>query len=185
MRFISSSQELKKTLNKDQSLKATIIVKNEVNKTLENISFSLTGNLKEIITLNITNLDKMNYLEEQEQIIWINKEKNAKEFYDGDLIVESSEGHKDQFSISLTFTSEEKIELEKEEIDLGQEQEGEDIFKNIMPINLTKETKEKEKKKNPTLLLFIIIILIIIVISLLLNKSKPRTYKDYISKIKR
>ncbi len=198
--FLTDAKIINKTIRKNQTLKGPLKFKNMINETLYNITFSLTGNLNEIIKLNFTTLKELWANQGAEQFIWINFDKNpGYQKYGGNIILEI-------FSYKLAmpveiYIQEESEEIEEEEIfeeekemggeieKEGKQEDEEKVTEDIFDFNSTGETyEEKTKEKKLMQKIFIIIIVLIAILIYLVKKSKPIqkiTFKDYVSVIER
>ncbi len=154
--------------------------KNFFDQTINNISFELTGNLNQIITLKITKLDSLESNEIVEQYLWINKNKNANSgIYSGNLILKSQDTYI-EFPIYVKIneiTPEQNITSNKTE-----------IFEPIIKTNFTQPPKKKEGVKLPwTLIILMIVVIIVGILIFYFKKKKPvkQTFSDYIENIER
>ncbi len=145
--------ELNAELNQNQVAYENIFIKNLLNKQIHNLQISLTGNLNEIVDLNLTLIPKIKPNETITEYILINKEKSPKsDLYSGNLLIKNKE-YNIEFPITLRLTK----EIKKEEI------------KEPEKVRLTKQTpkelpKEKIEEKNSFYFIISIIGIIIFLI---------------------
>jgi len=98
------------------SKKGTIKIKNFGDENVSNIIFSLTGNLDEIVEINITKIDLIEPGEIVKQYIWINKEGDATEGeYSGNLVLTYGKGS-DSWPMTIIVEAKDENSDKHEEI---------------------------------------------------------------------
>lgn len=192
--FITDLSYLNRTINQDEVISGTITLKNYLNKSLSNIKFSLTGNLKKIIKINETSFDKLDAFQSRDQYLIINQNKNALGYYEGNLIATSG-NYKAEFPIYITIKEKETIEeefIEEPEEFIEEEEEPlEEVTEEEFEIsffNISSEEEIIEEKKVSGIKVYIVVILIIIILLYIYNKirkKKVKTFDDYLSSIKK
>jgi hypothetical protein len=157
----------------------SIIFKNALNITLNNLKISLTGNLEDIINLGSTEVEVLVPNEEKKLDITVNENRILlEEFYSGDLLI-SSENY--TFKLPIDFKVVEKAEepevltVEETTEELPEEPE---VNKTITP----EVVEEKLAGKWIYLIVLITILIIFAYISLRKPKAKKTSFKDFIKK---
>ena len=174
---------LNKTLTEEKILEGALTIKNNRNQTLDNILFSLTGDLSEIVVVQPQALT-LSPFQEQNILITVNKKKSLdKEFYTGALIA-SRQGFSLSFPMSFTVLSEsprEQPPLSLNETTSSEEPDLGSLF------NYSVQPPEKVKQRHITLITFIIIIFLSIIFYLLMKRpyTKRQTFKQYIGKMEK
>ena len=153
-------------------------VKNNLDLKLTNLKFSLTGNLNQIIRLNLTNVDHIDKDEIIKQYIWVNENRNStSKNYNGYITIMSDEGYSNKLYLNIDI-KEEKI---KETIKI----------ENKTLSNLTNnQSINKSQEKNNTLLNTSFLLILIIIVSMIIyfikkSKKKTKSFEEYTSKLKR
>ena len=161
---------------------------NSFENPIQDITFELSDSLKEIITTDPQHLDIINSGELNDLHVLINQEKTAElKKYEGTLTLKARGIEQDSFYFYINVLP--KKEDVNEQIrnqtipyeDLATEDPLEDnpIFNYSK--NLVEEGSKKTKTKNKTLLIVLGVIAVIILIAyLLINKQKPKNFKDYL-----
>lgn len=175
-------------------IKGALKFKNNLNRTIYNLNFRLTGNLPNIVKTNISFLGSIAPYETKEQYLWINEEKNPLlNSYSGDLTL-TAEGIPQinfpiQFSINRTSEPEEPISLEES---IMEEAEEEEIPTEEIYLNLSKKSKsymeEEEEPARTNIPIYIVLAIILLAILLLLKRKKQpvkQTFNEYISDIEK
>ncbi len=167
--FLTNINQLNRTLKQDIQLSGPLEFKNTHIANLYDLNFILTGNIAEVIKLNITSLDILEPNQTKTQFIWVNQDKNSTPgYYSGELILTT----KENISTSLPIF----INILEKEVTI-EEQPTEEL-------NLTEEPKEKiiqepkkEKIKTSRIILLILVIVIILLIILYLYlKNRQSTH---------
>jgi hypothetical protein len=191
--FLTELDILNKTIKKEQYLAGPLKFKNYMKNSLNDLTFTLTGNLDEIIKLNITHLDEITSEETKEQYIEINKEKDAASgLYYGELILNTKEGYSDTLSIYIYVEYEPVADRTREKLSeepkepVGEEEFGETYeFLNFsQPVSTVKE----EEKKSSFITVFLILIIFIVIIYILFRKvtrKRKMSLEEYVSSLKK
>jgi len=159
-----------------------LYIKNNWNFPLSNLSFTLTGNLKEILTLDKFNFDEIQANGVLEQIVIINENKNlSKDRYKGAIVVSSKEGTISYLNLDFNIVMEELdiIKNETKTIDV--------TYYNFSNVNQT-SNKVKEEKKGSTFIKIFIILLVLATIIYFIFKRKIRkeeTFGEHFYKFKK
>jgi len=95
------SSDYDKSFDFGEGTQGNILISNFGNESVENIIFSLTGNLDEVVTFNLSRIDLINPGESIKQYVWINKEGNAEPGeYNGNFVLNYSSGS-DSWAIKI------------------------------------------------------------------------------------
>lgn len=179
------NKEVNLTLNKDDSLTDELSFINNWTFKLSDIKLNITGKLKEILKFEQDYFNKIESNETLTTEIYLNKDKNpVYNYYEGYLIVTSSQKTLDIIKFSVKFVGESLIENnEQEEIN-----QDEEIIENETELSEGKKIKTSSEKKKSLWWLWVIIILIIgIVIFLFFRRKKEITesFEDYAKNLKK
>jgi len=176
---------INQTLNSDDKTEDILEFTNNWGFELTNITFTLTGNLNQIIDLETINFNQLQPNETLEQTITINKNKNPElQQYSGYLIITSEQNTLTTIAFLLQFTEDQEpiTQIQPEEPNI-KETPGEQQAEN--------ETKIKpEEEKETSKWLWLVPIAIILIIGILIyflkgKKIKTKTFGQYIENIKK
>lgn len=183
-------------IEKETAFYDTIFIKNILNITLNNIKFSLTGNLNKIIELNTTEIDSLEPNQITSNYILINKNKDAElNEYSGDLSL-TANSYTSRLPIKIIIKEVKKVECQTDE-DCPQSKcigakpqciDGVCIMPRcgIIAENQTEPIPEVEKKsKSWYFSLIIILVLLIIIYFVTRKKTKPEKFSEYIKKLEK
>ncbi|MBI2673153.1 hypothetical protein HYX19_02735 [Candidatus Woesearchaeota archaeon] len=189
--FVVSSKEFDEVLAADDTRAGNIAFKNFLDKPLANIKFSVTGNIRTIVRLNITSMPVLLGNETAKQYIWINEYKNATEgLYEGNITLTTKEGHSAVFFVRVNVAGNGKVEIG----DKRSETKSTDLIPSNGLLeekygfgNLTSGEKgEPEEKTDNTLAIFFVFIFFVVVFIIIYKmQTKKKSNKDYIGDIKR
>jgi len=183
IQFLNNDVNL--TLNEDDSLADELNFINNWTFRLSDIKLNITGRIKEILEFE---QDYFYYMESNETLtteIYLNKNKNPiYNYYEGYLIVSSSQKTLDAIKLSVKFLGESLIE------DYGQEESKQEQEINENEIKTSEEKKSNkpaEKKKSLWWLWVIIILVIGVAVFLFFRRKKEVTesFEDYAGKLKK
>ena len=149
--------------------------------TIRNISFVITGNLKEIIRLNITNVNEIKPNETLQQYIWINERKNPSlDSYNGEILILHNQGVINALPLSIGFKEKNKSP------ELNQTVENETSKEKISNKTVTPEKEENKKSYLPLIIIAIIIVIIILILAFLATRKKEKEpFEEFIGSLKR
>lgn len=187
--LLTALTSLDKTINKDQTLEGALEFKNALNQTLNDISFSLTGNLDKIFRIEYSHLDKLLPYEANSQYFWLNEQKNPQEtLYSGEFII-SVDDFKLNFPIIIHIQKlKEEPEETPEEIEETAEIKEEEpkLFPGIRELpEPEKKTEKPEKSRNFKIIFLIISLSLMFIIYIFLKKPPQQTFSEYISKLEK
>lgn len=191
IKFITELSYLEKTIEKDLTLKGALKFQNLLNETLHDLNFKLTGNLADIVRLNLTYLEKIEAGETLEQYIWINEEKNPQqEKYFGEFVLTTTEGYSATFPIYIDVEIEKPVEEvpEIEEVEEIPEEKEEEISFEFFPTEPEEEIEIEEEKRSKVGIVVGVLAILIILIVILFSKRKkptPKTFKEYVSEVEK
>ncbi len=182
--FITSLPYLNRTIREDKTFEGTLVIKNMLNKTLNDISIYLIGDLDEITEFSPESITLPPLAELGIDII-VNKEKSLKKpSYSGSLVA-TYQGFSMPFS--MDFIREEKPK--KEEVATQptvkeaqeEDQDIEDFF------NYSVAPQPEKKQKHTTLVIFLVILAIGLVIYILFKKpiTRKQSFSQYIKKMEK
>jgi len=181
LRFTVNQAMINKTVNKDIVLEGTLTFQNFGGVELTNLSFDLTGNLKEITRLSYSSLESLEPGEEQEIHIWVNEDKNLDKDYIGELKITSKEGLTASFPINIHKKIEE-IQVKKNETQVPDVEKEicDDKLDNDKDIKIDCEDEDCQgmvdcqKKTNliPYIVFFSLVLLTILLIIYFYKKGK-------------
>ena len=104
--FLVDNKEFDEILAVNEVKEGNVAFKNFLDKSLNNIKFELTGNLKEIVRLNMTSMTSLKANTTAKQYVWINENKNAKEGeYKGKILLTTKEGYNSTFVMKIVHAS--------------------------------------------------------------------------------
>lgn len=169
--FLVSTTQVEKTLAVDQTLEDTLSVQNQLNVPLSNLSFSLTGDIGDIVSLNETTLDSLDAGETFTVHLTVNERKDAVPgTYEGNLLFGN-----DAYSASLPFS------LTVEEAALAEE---ETEVVTIEPLQ-----KEEGEGTNTVLVVGLVIIallaFLIVLVVLKLRQRPEKRFRQYIEETRK
>lgn len=155
-------EELNAELNQNQVVYENIFIKNLLNKSLYNLQVSLTGNLGDIVDLNLTFIPEIEPYGKIEEYILINKKKSPKfDLYKGTLLIKN-ENYSLEFPIILNIIKEKLDEKETKEP------------KRIQLTKKTLEEKPKEETDGKFPFYFIMTITGIIILLVIIYLAIPK-----------
>lgn len=175
LRFVSEKSSVSFSIRSKETKEGDIKFKNYGSEILTDVKLELSGNLKDIITLETKSFSKIDINETIEVFTRINKNKDAKESnYLGNLTLTSKEGYISSLTMEVVITDLEGIPT----MPLSESLEG-------FETEVTEEEREKPtpvippKKKSilPTILIIISIIIVILVILLIIKKKRGKKPK--------
>lgn len=180
--FITELTSLSRTLNKKEEVRGGLGIRNRLNEDLKDVYFELTGNLNEIIKLNITHVQAFESQSIINELFIINKDKNPQlDSYLGNFIVKS-EQYSASFPIYIQFR--EESEIPREEVKTIKEEpvKEQELFALPPPVPVSIEPESK--------LGFYLIILVLLVVAAIIYKlsrksKQKKSFKEYLSTIKR
>ncbi len=169
----------------DKELKGFLYIKNDGDVDLKNIKFSLSGNLDEIVKINVTKIDILKLGQIVEQFIWINEDKNAKSNnYEGSMLIEA-EDFRLEFPIILKISKNKNEIIEEEKLFIEERSEKVDLDK-IRKIEPETKIKEHIRIVLPyKVIAFILLVLLVIIIYFGLKKpyKKKAEFEEFVSKM--
>ena len=178
--FITELTSLSKTLNKKEELSGSLGIRNRLNEDLKEVYFELTGNLNEIIKLNITYLPLLEAQSIINERFEINKDKNTSgESYIGNFIVKSGQ-YSSYFPIYIQFLEEQEP---PKEVKTTKEQSKEHELFTLPPP--TPVSTEPESKLGLYLTILVLLIVAAIIYKLSRKEKQKKSFKEYLSTIKR
>ncbi len=189
--FVVSSKEFDEVLATEDTRAGNIAFKNFLDKSLTNIKFSVTGNIREIVRLNITSIPVLQGNETAKQYVWINEYKNATEgLYEGNITLTTKEGYSATFFVRVNMVGKGKVEIE--------DKESETKTTDLIPSNGLLEEKygfgnltsgekgEPEEKADNSLAIFLVFLFFVVIFIIIYKvQTKKKSSKDYIGNIKR
>ena len=188
--LLTSLPSLEKTISQDKTLEGALEFKNNLNQTLTNIKFSLTGNLDEILRIDYKTLANLQPYETNSQYFWLNEQKNPQEtLYSGNFII-SVDNFELKFPIIIHIQeSKEEIKQTPEKIEETAEKKEEqpkELFPGIKEIQEPEKKIEKTGKSRNFKIIFLIISLsLMFIIYLFLKKPPQQTFSEYLSKLEK
>ena len=180
--FLTTKEKAEIPLESEGSYSGYLNFINNLEESIFNLEFSLTGNLEEIIELNVTTLEEIKGGETLSQYIWVNKEESNKtgEFI-GELVL-SNELYSTSLSIEVTIAEEETEEIIEEEEEIVAQE----------PIVINEEDlyfPEQDEGVSGTTVLGIIMIIILLGIFILIfikmRQKEEKKFNQYIQETKR
>lgn len=182
LEFTTQTTKIERTLRRDEDVSGSLGIKNLLNKTLDDIYFELTGNLNEIIELNLTYKESLAPGEIVHESFLVNQEKNPDyNYYSGEFRVRSN-----GYAISLPITIEFEEVLEEPtpqpKIEEEPKKQQEELFQLPPPIPFE---REEPSKVGLYMTILVIVILAAIIYKLSRKEKEKKTFKEYISTIKR
>jgi len=185
--FLVDNNHLEKTIKSDQAIEGNLYMANSLNTSIRGMSSTLTGNLKEIITINP--VQEIPASSNFTTYMSINTQKDAIEgTYSGEFIL-SNELYNSKLKITIiveaTGTVKETVE-ESETFETTKETPEETTapIEEFIPWDLSEGYEEESKAAaNPFMYLIIIFIVIAVIIFLLSGKktTKKKTFKELVS----
>jgi hypothetical protein len=173
--FLVKFEETTTELALGESQSGPLKIQNNLDISLLDITFSITGSLADIIELEEMAIDELKAGEIYEQFVWVNKEEKTRVFtYEGDIIATSgNELASTHMTVKLIETSEEEpVETNQEDF----------IF--IEP-----DFQEEGEGSNATVIIGIILIILLLaiffVIYLKLRQSNEKQFNNYIEETRR
>ena len=185
--FFVDNNHLEKTIKSDQAIEGNLYMSNSLNSSIIGMSSTLTGNLKEIITIKA--IQEIPASSNFTNFMSINTQKDAIEGkYTGDFIL-SNELYSSTLKITIVVEASEEIKDTVEETETFEttkeiSEEKEDSIEEFIPWNLSGGYEEESKvAANPFIYLIIIFIVIAVIIFLLSGKktTKKKTFKELVS----
>lgn len=184
--FLNSSlgDKFPKEINIDanKTIYNPLYIKNNWNFPLSNISFILTGDLKEILILGKSNFDEIKANEILEQMVIINENKNlSKNNYKGAIVVASKEGTISYLNLDFNIVKEESNSIKNETkfIDI--------IYYNFSNVNQSSNKVKEEKKGNAFIKIFLVLLILTIIIYFIFKRKikKEETFGEHFYKFKK
>ncbi len=180
--FITTKDKAEIPLTPEESFEGYLNFINNLNESIYNLEFSLTGNLDEVLELNITSIEEIKAGETQSQYIWANKNKSSEPgVYSGELIL-SNELYSASLEIEITIEGEEEEEIVEEE----------EVVETQDPIVLDESqlnypTQEEGMSGTTVIGIIMIIILlgIFILIFMKMRQKNEKKFNQYIQETKR
>jgi len=174
--FLVSSEIIETSTTADTSRAGPIKVQNNLDVPITKLKLEVSSSLKDILTLNISEIAKLGPGEVYIILGTMNKDNNSKAgIYSGDVIISN-----DQYSASLPMI----ISITEEE--------KENISKEIIPqpeFNFDTEPSEEEKEGNGVIIIGVILILlmiaILVVVGLKLRQKEEKRFDQYIEETKK
>tara|TARA_Y100000310_G_scaffold345827_1_gene470690 strand:- start:1627 stop:2892 length:1266 start_codon:yes stop_codon:yes gene_type:complete len=194
LRFITDAEEALIEINEEETFGGYLDLENLLDETLTDLEFTLSGNLEEVITLNITEIETLEAEEIISQYIWVNQNNDSElGEYEGELTL-FNELYSVSLPITVTISEAEIIEYECE-IDSDCEEayectDNECVIKEEVEFDevIFKESEE-EKDSNGALLIGSILIIILLAFFILiyrqLKKGNEKQFNKYIEETKR
>ena len=182
--FISKYSSLNKTISEDKTFEGTLVIKNMLNKTLEDISLYLIGDLEEIVAFSPETFMLFPSNEQGISIV-VNKKKSLKkESYSGALVA-AYQGFSLPFPMAFTVQQKSMPPPGVAANNTPAKNQGSEELENFF--NYSVVPQEREKQYHITLIAFIIILALGILVYILLRKSvvKKQTFAQYIKKMEK
>lgn len=178
--FITELTSLSRTMNKVEELSGGLGIRNRLNEDLKDVHFELTGNLNEIIKLDITYVQSFKSQSIINEKFEINKDKNPQlESYAGNFIVRSGQ-HSASFPIYIKFRPD--SDIPKEEVKPTEKPKEKELFALPQPIAVS---SKPESKSGLYLTILILLIVAAMIYKLSRNEKQKKSFKEYLSSIKR
>ncbi|MEK6835591.1 MAG: hypothetical protein AABX55_01055, partial [Nanoarchaeota archaeon] len=156
-------------ITKDSSPNNPLYLVNKWDFTIRNITFLVTVNLKEIIRLNLSNIEEIKPNETLQQYIWINEKKNPSlNNYNGNVVILYNQEILNLLPLNIEFI--EKFETKINETKINETTEV------IPEVNktITEEKQEERKSKLPLIIIGIVILIIILALIFFATRKKER-----------
>jgi hypothetical protein len=175
--FLTQSASADIDLNIEESFEGYLKLQNTLNETLTNLTFTLTGNLEEVVRINLTTIENISNEEIISQYLWVNENGNASAgTYEGELIF-SNEEYSTALPIIITLTEEEEIEEPSEET----ETPGSGV-------NYDEVGNSEAENNSSVMVIGIVLILLLggifLVLFLKLRKGNEKKFQQYIDETK-
>ncbi|MFH1376396.1 MAG: hypothetical protein ABIH25_02060 [Candidatus Woesearchaeota archaeon] len=164
--FLTEQDFINITINKNKSKYISIEFQNKGNLTVEDIEFSLEGNISLISSLGYSNLDILSPGEIAKQNVRLNSDKNALGYYTGKLIMNYGDVKEFVFDIYFVEESVPDVVLPDDSIFIGDEE------------NYEPETEE-DGETNYWILFGFIFAVILFVIYILYIKHRKKQNKGF------
>ncbi|MDP3918560.1 MAG: hypothetical protein Q8Q35_01475 [Nanoarchaeota archaeon] len=174
LNFLSESSDIE--LTPTSSYNEYIEVENLLDTSITGLTYTLTGDLEDIITLNVTDID-LEAGQTYKQYIMINQEENAREgTYEGELVLSNEEY---SISIPITVTIAEAVE---EVIEDTEET-------NTQTVILLDEPTGSSSSSSGTVIVGTILIIVLLGLFFLIwsqvKRSDKKQFKKYIDETKK
>lgn len=174
--FATDLTKIIKTISRDEQIEGTIPIKNELNKTLYNITVDATGNLEAVLSIQPEQLDSLDSYQTSMLIINLNSNLNALEgLYEGNLIIQSGI-YSDELPLSITIAPSKVVTPPPPT-------KTPTVAVSISPSPSSTIQQTTTERKIPLLAIFIlvaIIIIFILIFYLIGKQDKRKTFKEYI-----
>lgn len=176
--FLTQSESANINLNVEESFEGYLKLQNNLNETLTDLTFTLTGNLAEVVRINLTTIQNISSEEIISQYLWVNENENLSAgTYEGELIF-SNEDYSTSLPIIITLT-EEEIEETPEE---NTESSGSGVNYD--------DLGDSEAESNSSIMVIGIILIalllgIFLVLFLKLRKGNEKMFQQYIEETKK
>lgn len=104
LKFLTEKMSLEKIADQTKSFSGELRFTNTGDKPLHNLTFALSGNLNEVVSLSLIGLDVLQPGQVAKQTIIVNKDKNVSpKIFSGNLKLGSAEGHSASFYMFFEF----------------------------------------------------------------------------------
>ncbi len=185
--FLTNTKKLDEIIAVNEIREGSLSIKNFLDRPLNNVRFELTGNLKNIVRLNVTSLPSLKPNETFKQYIWINEHKNATEGgYNGELRLLTQEGYNTTFLMKFNVFS------KKEEKEEKVERKSDELIQKDVPLeekygfgSKPQEAVNTEGKINSKLIITLIFLFFVLLFILFYRFKSKKPKNTYIGDIKR
>ncbi|GEM_PF-3563690 len=185
--FLTNTKKLDEIIAVNEIREGSLSIKNFLDRPLNNVRFELTGNLKNIVRLNVTSLPSLKPNETFKQYIWINEHKNATEGgYNGELRLLTQEGYNTTFLMKFNVFS------KKEEKEEKVERKSDELIPKDVPLeekygfgSKPQEAVNTEGKINSKLIITLIFLFFVLLFILFYRFKSKKPKNTYIGDIKR
>jgi len=171
--FLVTSDEVSLSITPDNIREDTLSVQNILDETLTDLTFTFTGDLDQIVSLDITEVESLEADEILEVNLYVNQDADAREgTYEGDLVFGN-----DEYSVTLPFTIE-VTTAEEEEV----EEETTEAETEVEEISFDSEGTglgEEEESNGSTVIGVILILMLLGLIVLVALKLKQKPHKEF------
>ena len=159
-------------LEKNSTPKGPFYIKNTLNYAVNGLTFSLTGNLAEIVRLDYAIVGEIKPGETLTQYVWINENKNPSRLdYQGSIELRLDDDLVSAIPMEINF-------LDEKPLNNITEERSSNLTKPVK--NITASDQVKEGKDNLTLLFIILIPLaLIVLLYFIFKKDKKKESEDF------
>ncbi|MBI4447627.1 hypothetical protein HY643_01480, partial [Candidatus Woesearchaeota archaeon] len=166
LKFLTEKTSFEGVADQNKVLFGNIKFTNLLDKPLHNLTFTLSGNLKEVAALNFNWLNIIAPEEIKEQIVTINKNRNATpKTYSGNFVIDSAEGYSANFYMFFEFTPTSLTNFSK----------NKDANETSIFLNYSESQKEGKKQEGGISGVYIVLFLAIIIVLILFWRFKRKT----------